>query len=83
MMACVVVAAIVVFLLALLIGRFTLRGKGAPSARLASILVIFIGVWVVIAMRSVSLAGQVAGWLGGGVSELVAGVATFIGDVFT
>ena len=74
-------AALFVFFLVLLIGRFALRGKGVVSGKLASILVMVIGVWILIAVTNLSLADHVAAWLGGGVATLVHGVAGFISDL--
>ena len=44
------------FFLILLIGRFALRGKGVVSGKLASILVMFIVAWALIAVSNLSLA---------------------------
>jgi hypothetical protein len=77
----VVAAAIIVFFLILLIGRFALRGKGVVSGKLASILVMFIVAWALIAVSNLSLADQIAGWLGGGVATLVHGVSGFLSEL--
>jgi hypothetical protein len=73
---------VIVVLLAFLGGRFALRGKGVPAAKLAAYLLILILVWVLVASQSVSTASQVAGAGANGVSEAIAGLVHFLNDIF-
>ncbi|GEM_PF-6264061 len=77
-----VAAAVLVFLLAILIGRFSGGGKGSPSARLAAILAVIILIWLLVAVRSPAVGARVAGYGAGGVSEAVTGVVNFLHDLF-
>jgi hypothetical protein len=74
-----VAAAITVFFLFLLIGRFALRGKGVVSGKLATILAIFVGLWVLMAVSDLSEGDHIVAWLAGGVAALFHGIADFPG----
>jgi hypothetical protein len=75
-------AAVIVVLLAFLGGRFALKGKGAPAAKLAAYLLIIIVVWVLIASQSVGTADHVASAGAGGASGAISGLIHFLNDLF-
>ena len=75
-------AAVIVVLLAILGGRFALKGKGLPAAKLGAYVLILVLVWVLVASQSVSTASQAAGSGASGVSAAIAGLVHFLNDLF-
>ncbi len=62
--------------------RYTIKGKGAPAARLAALLCAVIVVLVLVSFKNPPAAGQVVtGWFGG-ISTAASGIARFLTDVF-
>jgi hypothetical protein len=82
MIVCMVAAAVIVVVVAYATGRFVSNGRGPHSSRLAAILVIYLVLWMLIAVSSVRTAGEVASYGAGGVSEIITGVIRFLNDVF-
>ena len=76
------VAAVVVVLVFFAIARFTLKGKGAPAARLASMLAVLITLWLFVAVVNPAAAGDVASGAASGTSAAVTGLGHFLTDVF-
>lgn len=78
-MAAAVGVVIVFFALA----RFTLKGKGNPAARLASLLAVLIALWLLVAVTNPAAAGDVATAAASGTSAAVTGLGHFLTDVFS
>jgi hypothetical protein len=74
-----VAAALVVFFLLWFIAKFALGGKGVVSGKLAAILAILLGLWIVMAVDNLGETDSGVGWLAGGVVTLVHGFATLFG----
>jgi hypothetical protein len=62
--------------------RYTIKGKGAPAARLAALLCAVIVVWLMVGFKDISVAGKVAQAFAAGISQAASGLASFLGDVF-
>jgi hypothetical protein len=78
-----VAAAVIVVLVFILLARFPLKGKGAPAARLASLLAIIITLWLFVAVTNPAAAGDVASGAASGTSTAITGLGHFITDVFS
>ena len=76
-------AAVGVVLVFFALARFTLKGKGAPAARLASLLAVLIALWLFVAVTNPAAAGDVASAAAAGTSSAVTGLGHFLGDVFS
>jgi hypothetical protein len=77
------VAALVVFFLFVLIGRFALRGKGIVSGKLATILGIFVGLWILMAIYNLPESDRIVAWLAGGVATLFGGIFHWLGTLIS
>jgi hypothetical protein len=77
-----VAAAVGVVIVFVLLARFTLKGKGNPAARLASLLAVLIALWLFVAVTNPAAAGDVASAAASGTSTAITGLGHFIGDVF-
>lgn len=77
-----VAEAVVVVLVFILLARFTLKGKGAPAARLAAALAVIIALWLFVAVQNPPAAGDVASAAASGTSTAITGLGHFIADVF-
>lgn len=75
-------AAVGVVIVFALLCRFTLKGKGNPAARLASLLAVLIALWLFVAIKNPSAAGDVASAAATGTSTAITGLGNFLGDVF-
>lgn len=75
--------AVVVVLVFVLLARFTLKGKGNPAARLASLLAVLIALWLFVAVTNPLAAGEVASATASGTSTAITGLGHFIADVFS
>jgi hypothetical protein len=63
--------------------RYTIKGKGAPAARLAALLCAVIVVLVLVAVKNPHAAGEVVtGWFDG-ISGFITGLGRFLTDVFS
>jgi predicted PurR-regulated permease PerM len=82
MIGSMVAAAVVVALVVYATVRFVNKPRGPHSSRLAAILVIYIVAWMLIAAANVRMAGEIASYGAGGVSELITGTVHFLNDVF-
>ncbi len=78
-----VAAAVGVVLVFFLLCRFTLKGKGNPAARLASLLAVLITLWLFVAVTNPLAAGDVASGVASGTSAAITGLGHFIADVFS
>ena len=58
--------------------RYTIKGKGAPAARLAALLCAAIVVWLMVAMQDPKSANIVADGFVTGISGAVSGLASFL-----
>lgn len=58
------------------------HGKGTAPGRLVAWLVAIIVVWGMVSLKDPAAAGNVAGSTAAGVSTLITGLGTFLGDVF-
>jgi membrane protein CcdC involved in cytochrome C biogenesis len=74
-------AALVVVFLFILIYRFALRGKGVVSGKLASILAVLFGLWVLLAVSNLALGDSIVAFLAGGVATLFHGIGAFLSMV--
>ena len=61
------------------IWRYAIKGKGAPAARLASLLAAVIVAWVLVAMHNPRSADIVADGFAAGISAAASGLASFLG----
>lgn len=77
------VAAVVVVVVFFVIARFTLKGKGNPAARLASLLSVLIAVWLLVAVTNSAAAGDVASAAASGTSAAITGLGHFLAAVFS
>jgi hypothetical protein len=78
-----VAAAVGVVIAFFALARFTLKGKGAPAARLASLLAVLITLWLFVAVKNPPAAGDVATAAASGTSTAISGLGHFIADVFS
>lgn len=76
-------AAVGVVLVFFALARFTLKGKGNPAARLASLLAVLITLWLFVAVNNPPAAGHVATAAASGTSTAITGLGHFIADVFS
>jgi hypothetical protein len=76
-------AAVGVVIVFFAIARFTLKGKGNPAARLASLLAVLIALWLFVAVSNPPAAGDVASAAASGTSTAITGLGHFIADVFS
>ena len=60
------------------IWRYAIKGKGAPAARLASLLAAVIVAWVLVAMHNPRSADIVADGFATGIGAAVSGLAAFL-----
>ena len=74
-------AAIAVFFVFVLIYRFALHGKGLVSGKLAAILAILVGLWILMAIYSLPESDHIVAWLAGGVATLFEGIFHLLGLV--
>lgn len=77
-----VAEAVIVVVAFILIARFTLKGKGNPAARLASLLSVLIALWLFVAVTNSAAAGDVASAIASGASAAIRGLGHFLTDVF-
>lgn len=75
-------AAVIVVIVFVAIARFTLKGKGNPAARLASLLSVLIALWLFVAVTNSAAAGDVASATASGASTAITGLGRFLADVF-
>lgn len=75
-------AAVGVVIVFFAIARFTLKGKGSPAARLASLLAVLITLWLFVAVTNSAAAGDVASATASGTSAAITGLGHFLTDVF-
>ena len=69
----------VVAVLAVIVAwRYTIKGKGAPAARLAALLCAVIVVWVMIGFKNLAEAGTLATDFVSGISAAASGLASFL-----
>ncbi len=73
------VGAVIAFIL---LARFTLKGKGNPAARLASILAVIIAVWLFVSAKDPAAGADVARAAASGTSAAITGLGDFLGAVF-
>jgi hypothetical protein len=78
-----VAEAVGVVIVFVLLARFTLKGKGAPAARLASLLAVIITLWLFVAVTNPPAAGDVASAAASWTSAAITGLGRFIADVFS
>ena len=71
-------AVLVVFFLFVLIYRFALRGKGVVSGKLATILAILFGLWILMAVYNLALGDSIVAFLASGVATLFHGIGAFL-----
>ena len=76
-------AAVIVVVMFFALARFTLKGKGAPAARLASLLSVLIALWLFVAVTNSAAAGDVASAAASGASTAITGLGHFLADVFS
>jgi hypothetical protein len=62
--------------------RYTIKGKGAPAARLAALLCAVIVALVLVSFKEPTAAGALAGGWFSGISAAATGLGHFLGDVF-
>ena len=63
--------------------RYTIKGKGAPAARLAALLCAVIIVLVLVSFKNPPAAGSVVGGWFGGISTAATGLGHFLADLFS
>ena len=69
----------VIAVLAVIIAwRYTIKGKGAPAARLAALLCAVIVVLVLIGFKNLAVAGSIAEGFVSGISQAASGLAAFL-----
>lgn len=76
-------AAVLVVLAFIVFWRYTVKGKGAPAARLASLLAAVITVWVLVSFKNPSAATDVAKGAASGTSAAISGIGDFLTAVFS
>lgn len=74
-------AAVLVVVVFFVVARFTLKGKGNPAARLASLLAVIIALWLFVAVVNPAAAGDVARAMASGTSTVITGLGHFLGDL--